>query len=113
MKQRRGEVRVNGIPAGILEETANGFRFCYDSDYVRREDCSAISLSLPKRLNEPFESPILFPFFAGLLAEGTAMQLQCRLLKLDENDYFGRLLKTARDDVIGPVTVHEMKEECS
>lgn len=110
---RKGEVRVNGVPAGLLEETEGGFRFQYYRDYAQRRDLPAVSLTLPKQVDEPYESPVLFPFFAGLLTEGAAMQLQCRLLKLDENDLFGRLLKTAHDDVIGNVTVHELEEGVS
>jgi HipA-like protein len=106
---RKGEVRVNGIPAGVLEETAPGFRFRYDRDYAEQSSLPAVSLTLPKQ-TAPYESSVLFPFFAGLLTEGAAMQLQCRMLKLDENDLFGRLLKTAQDDVIGNVTVHALEE---
>ncbi len=107
---RQGEVRVNGIPAGLLEETSTGFQFHYYRDYALQNDLSSISLTLPKSVDKTYESPILFPFFAGLLTEGTAMHLQCRMLKLDEEDLFGRLLKTAGDDVIGNVNVHEILE---
>jgi HipA-like protein len=107
---RKGEVRVNGIPAGTLEETADGFLFLYNLDYARNPELPSVSLTLPKRENTPYSAPALFPFFAGLLTEGTAMHIQCRMLKLDEADLFGRLLKTAQDDVIGNVTVHEMEE---
>lgn len=106
---QKGEVRVSGIPAGVLEETETGFRFQYSRDYAQQSNLPAVSLTLPKRA-EPYVSSILFSFFAGLLTEGVAMQLQCRMLKLDENDLFGRLLKTAQDDVIGNVTVHELEE---
>lgn len=110
---RKAEVRVNGIPAGRLEETAAGFRFQYNRDYAQRNELPAISLTLPKRIEGAYESSILFPFFTGLLTEGAAMQLQCRLLRLDEADLFGRLLKTGQDDVIGNVTVHELVEGAS
>ncbi len=80
---RKGEVRVNGIPAGVLEETATGFRFRYDRDYAGQSSLPAVSLTLPKQ-KEPYESSVLFPFFAGLLTEGAAMQLQCRMLKIPE-----------------------------
>ena len=103
---------MNRIPAGVLEETKSGFRFQYGRDYVQQNTLPSISLTLPKQ-TAPYESSILFPFFAGLLTEGAAMQLQCRMLRLDENDLFGRLLKTAQDDVIGNVTVHEMTEDAS
>jgi HipA-like protein len=47
----------------------------------------------------------LFPFFSGLLAEGTLREMQCRMRRIDENDDFGLLLETAGGDVIGAVTV--------
>jgi HipA-like protein len=103
-KPRRGLVYSNNILAGTLEETSSGFRFTYDPTYVADPKAHAISLTLPKR-STPFESPHLFPFFFGLLAEGSAKDLQCRLLKLDENDHFGRLLATLHGDFIGSVTV--------
>ena len=110
---RKGEVRVNKIPAGVLEETAEGFRFSYYREYAEHPDLPTVSLTLPKHSDKPYESAVLFPFFAGLLTEGRAMKIQCRVLKLDEDDLFGRLLKTAQDDVIGSVTVHEIEEDMS
>jgi hypothetical protein len=35
--------------------------------------------------------------------------IQCRALKIDENDHFTRLLKTSGMDVIGSVTVEEIE----
>jgi HipA-like protein len=51
---------------------------------------------------------VLFPFFFGLLAEGDDKKLQCRLLHIDENDPFTRLLKTCTTEPIGGVTVEEV-----
>ncbi len=104
---RCGEVMVNGIAAGVLKETEGLFQFQYHKYYVEDDGLKAVSLTLPKRI-EVYESPILFSFFAGLLTEGMTMHLQCRILKLDEADLFGRLLKTAKDDVIGSVSIHEI-----
>jgi len=36
--------------------------------------------------------------------------MQCRMLKIDENDYFSLLLATAKDDSIGPITIQEFNE---
>jgi len=36
--------------------------------------------------------------------------MQCQKLKLDEDDHFGRLLKTTDSDTIGDVTVVEEAE---
>ena len=104
---RSGRVYYKNMLTGLIEETGSGFRFVYDKDYLLSPDFPAISLTLPKRA-ESYESPVLFPFFYGLLAEGILKQTQCRKLKLDENDHFGRLLKTAHADVIGAITVIEV-----
>lgn len=106
---RRGKVLNHGILAGLLEETETGFRFTYESEYLRDANTSPIGLTMPKRAT-PFESDHLFPFFYGLLAEGVAKDIQCRELRIDENDSFGRLLKSAGSDPIGSVTVEEVIE---
>lgn len=103
-RPRKARILSANVVAGVLEETAEGFRFTYDPHYLADDEAPAISLTLPKR-QEPFESPFLFSFFFGLLAEGSTKELQCRLLRLDENDHFGRLLRTAHSDVVGSVTV--------
>ena len=103
---RMGEVYCNGIPAGVIEELPAGYRFTYYAEYAAAAGTREISLTLPKR-NEPYTSATLFPFFFGLLAEGILKETQCRKLKLDENDHFGRLLKTANSDTIGCVTIIE------
>lgn len=106
---RKGTVFCGGTLAGHIEETPAGFRVTYDSGYLAAPGTRAISLTLPKR-TEPYTSKVLFPFFFGLLAEGILKETQCRELKLDENDHFGRLLKTAHNDTIGAVTVVEEPE---
>ncbi len=106
---RSGKVFSGGHFAGRIEELSDGYRFAYDAEYLASPETHAISLTLPKR-SEPFTSAVLFPFFFGLLAEGILKDTQCRKLKLDENDHFGRLLKTAHSDTIGDVTVVEETE---
>ena len=102
---RSGKVYCRGILAGRIEERADGgCRFSYEAGYLASDNAKAVSLSLPLR-REAFESPSLFSFFYGLLAEGILKDTQCRKLKLDENDHFGRLLKTTACDTIGDVTV--------
>ena len=108
--RRRGLVRVKGIAAGLLEETPSGYLFTYDPVYLACEDAVAVSLTLPLR-SEPYVSPHLFPFFEGLLAEGSLRELQSRLHKIDLEDSFGLLLKTAASDVIGCVTVEPVSGE--
>ena len=103
---RSGKVYCAGRPAGRIEQTGSGYRFAYNQAYLADPTSRAISATLPKRM-EPYESAVLFPFFFGLLAEGTLKAIQCRTLRLDEDDHFGRLLKTAAGDTIGDVTVIE------
>lgn len=107
---RKGLVRVGGVAAGRLEETGTGYSFRYFPAYLVSQEATAVSLTLPLR-SEPFESTFLFPFFDGLLAEGTLRELQSRLFKIDPDDGFGLLLKTAASDVIGCVTVEPLPEE--
>lgn len=108
--RRKGLVRVGGITAGLLEETPAGYLFTYDPVYLAGQGATAVSLTLPLR-SEPYVSPHLFPFFEGLLAEGSLRELQSRLHKIDPEDGFGLLLKTASSDVIGCVTVEPVPGE--
>jgi HipA-like protein len=106
----KGEVYNNGVLAGWLEKrTAEDYRFTYEDRYRTDPSLPAISLILPKTEAE-YQSFSLFSFFAGLLAEGINKEIQCRLLKIDEDDDFTRLLKTAVEDTIGAVTIKEIIE---
>lgn len=106
---RKGNVYCGGKFAGHIEEIPEGYRFTYDAGYLASSGTRPISLTLPKR-PAPHTSKALFPFFFGLLAEGILKETQCRKLKLDENDHFGRLLKTAHGDTVGAITVVEGSE---
>jgi len=92
--------------AGELGFDGEVYSFVYDENFLK--DHQAISLTLPKQ-KEPFVSTTLHPFFANLLAEGNLKKLQCKKLKIDENDEFTRLLKTATDDTIGTITIREKR----
>jgi serine/threonine-protein kinase HipA len=85
----------------MLEETDTGYKFTYDAGYLKGG--KAISLSLPLQA-ESFESPILFPFFAGLNSEGWYRDIVCATRKIDRTDDFGILLVTG-ENTIGAVTV--------
>lgn len=107
--RRRGVVFHHGQRAGTLDElTDGGFRFQYAVRYLAAPDPQPVSLTLPVR-GEPYLSEVLFPFFQGLLAEGSTRQLQARLHRVDPDDAFGLLLATGRD-TIGAVTVKPADE---
>ena len=99
-------VYYSDILAGILTRTTQGFSFEYKPDYLQ-SNFPAISFSFPKS-DKHYFSDKLFPFFSGLLAEGTNKMIQCRTLKIDENDDFTRLLKTANTETIGAITIREL-----
>ena len=100
----------NGVLAGLLEKNApDDYRFTYDEKYLSNNALPSISLSLPKT-QQAYHSPVLFSFFAGFVAEGINKDIQCRLLKIDEEDDFTRLLATAGEDTIGAVTVKKIIE---
>ena len=103
---KSAEVFHNNFLVGELSKADTMYIFKYDDKYLKDKFLPAISLTLPKK-EEAFVSEYLFPFFYGLLAEGDSKELQCRTLKIDENDNFTRLLKTAGGDTIGGVLVKE------
>jgi HipA-like protein len=103
------QVFYNGTPAGLLTKTGNRYRFSYDETYLAAANSRPVSITLPLS-NEHYESETLFPAFINMLSEGANKRMQCRMLKIDENDYFGLLLATAKDDSIGPITVKAINE---
>ena len=94
---RRLEVLFQDRPAGILEETETGYRFSYLPGWVD-EGGSPVSLTLPLR-KDPYDSPVLFSFFDGLIPEGWLLELGTRNWKLDPMDRFGLLSAFCRDTV--------------
>jgi serine/threonine-protein kinase HipA len=96
MSLRAGDVLVDGVPAGRIEETEEGYRFRYDPGYLARTDAQPVSLTLPLG-DEPFESQILFPFFDGLVPEGWLLDIAEKTWKLDPRDRMGLLLACCAD----------------
>ena len=102
---RSAKIYVKEIEAGTLTENDNkSYTFEYDSGYFANISMPEVSLTLPKSQMR-FTSDYLFPFFFSLLSEGANKEAQCRLLKIDEEDYFGLLLATTSYDTIGAITV--------
>ena len=103
------EVLYNNNLAGVLTKSGNSYSFTYEGAYLTAAGSRPISITMPLR-SEPYESETLFPVFINMLSEGANKRMQCRLLKIDEKDYFGLLLATANDDSIGPITVKAIHE---
>lgn len=107
---RRANVYRNGQLVGVLSQLSiNEYEFKYDDNWLANADYPAISLTMPKN-QQVYKSEYLFPFFFNMLSEGVNRQLQTRHLKIDEKDYFGLLLATAKTDTIGAITISEIKE---
>src|ERR1700722_7182915 len=100
----------NQIVAGVLEKkAADDYRFMYEDSYLADASMPSISISLPKTIKE-HQSKALFPFFFGLLTEGINKDIQGRLLRIDEEDDFTRLLRTTGEDTIGAITIKAINE---
>jgi HipA-like protein len=108
-QNRSAQVLYNGQPAGILTKSGRGYRFVYDEWYLLTPGSRPLSVTMPLR-KELYESELLFPVFVNMLSEGANKRSQCRMLKIDEQDYFGLLLATTMADSIGPITVKEINE---
>ena len=71
---RRAEVRMHGIPAGLLEEREECYRFTYFAEYLAATHAVPVGLSLPLQ-STPHEDVRLFPFFDGLIPEGWLLEI--------------------------------------
>ncbi len=102
---RKAKILYKDEEAGILTQYDDGsFTFCYNDIWMGDNNKPGISLTFPKNRKE-FRSEFLFPFFYNMLPEGSNKQVVCKLNRIDQTDYFGLLMTTAKYDSIGAVTV--------
>jgi serine/threonine-protein kinase HipA len=102
-------IQYKGKTAGILEETDEGYEFRYDRKYLADAAAASVSLTLPLS-EKPFKSPVLFPFFDGLIPEGWLLDVALRNTDISELDRFSLLLLCCKD-CIGAVSVIPIKED--
>ena len=105
---RTAYVYVRDAFTGTLKETDAGYLFEYDTDYLEKENSTAVSLTLPMK-KEAYTSKILFPFFDGLIPEGWLLNIVSENWKIDTKDRFGLLLVACKDP-IGNVRIKEDRE---
>ena len=84
---RTAYVYVRNTFAGTLCETDEGYSFAYDKHYLKSDQASAVSLTLPLS-QEEYTSKTLFPFFDGLIPEGWLLGAVSRNWKIDITDRF-------------------------
>ena len=102
---RSAHILYKNEEAGILTQLDDGnYIFQYHKTWVEDASKPAVSLTLPK-VSYEYSSPHLFSFFFNMLPEGTNKETVCFNLRIDETDYFGLLLATAKNDTIGAVRV--------
>lgn len=108
---RQASVFYKDQLAGVLTESDEGYEFRYSPVYLSSETPQAISLTLPLR-EEAYTSPVLFPFFDGLIPEGWLLDVALRNTDISILDRMSLLL-TCCKDCIGAVSVIpiERKEE--
>ena len=105
---RKAEIKIYEKTAGWLSQDENGFHFTYANTYLESANPMAVSLTLPLQENS-FHSPVLFPFFDGLIPEGWLLDIAEKNWKLDPRDRMGLLLTCCRD-CIGAVSIIPAEE---
>jgi len=105
---KSAKILRNTQEVGVLTKLDDAtYTFQYSQTYLDDSQARNISVNFPLQ-SEEFKSEYLFAFFFNMLSEGNVKKAQCRNMKIDEDDSFTRLLKTAKDDVIGSITVEEI-----
>ena len=105
---RQAEIYRNGMLAGTLTEDGGEYSFSYDSAYLKWDDALSISLTLPLQ-EEAFVSPVLFPFFDGLIPEGWLLDIALRNTDISILDRMSLLLLCCKE-CIGSVSVVPINE---
>ena len=103
MSMRQAQIYRKGILAGTLTEDGGEYTFCYDTQYLSSPQAVAISLTLPLQ-PEAYTSPVLFPFFDGLIPEGWLLDVALRNTDISVLDRMSILLLCCKE-CIGSVSV--------
>ena len=106
---RQAEIYRKGILAGTLTEDGGEYRFRYEETYLAREDAQPVSLTLPLQ-TEAYVSPVLFPFFDGLIPEGWLLDVALRNTDISMLDRMSLLLLCCKE-CIGSVSVVSKLDE--
>ena len=106
---RQARILYKDMDAAVLTQHDDGsFTFIYNDLWLTDSEKPDISLSLPKNKNA-YHSEFLFPFFYNMLPEGSNKEVVCMLNRVDQDDYFGILTITARNNNIGAIKVIKIK----
>lgn len=100
---RQAQIFRKNTLAGILTEEGGEYTFRYDASYLASPKAVAISLTLPLQ-EEAYTSPVLFPFFDGLIPEGWLLDVALRNTDISILDRMSLLLLCCKE-CIGSVSV--------
>ena len=95
--------------AHIFYKDHAGYEFRYLPEYLFGETAKAVSLTLPLQA-DAYTSPVLFPFFDGLIPEGWLLDVALRNTDISILDRMS-LLMTCCKDCIGAVSVVPIEEK--
>ncbi|RPH32192.1 MAG: phosphatidylinositol kinase [Bacteroidales bacterium] len=106
---RSANILFKNEEAGVLTQHDDGtFTYRYNDNWITNDSKPSISLTLPKS-QQTYHSTFMFPFFYNMLPEGSNKGIVCRMMRIDENDYFSLLITTAKYDTIGAVRVMKIQ----
>ena len=106
---RQAQIFRKDTLAGLLTEDGGEYIFCYDKAYLASPNAVAISLTLPLQ-EDVYTSPVLFPFFDGLIPEGWLLDVALRNTDISVLDRMSLLLLCCKE-CIGSVGVVPIKNE--
>ena len=106
---RQAQIYRKNTLAGLLTEEGGEYTFRYTPDYLASPKAVAISLTLPLQ-EEAYTSPVLFPFFDGLIPEGWLLDIAEKNWKIDARDRMSLLVACCKD-CIGAVGVEPIINE--
>lgn len=105
---RQARIYRKDMFAGLLTEDGGEYTFKYDESYLASPSAEAISLTLPLQ-DAAYRSPVLFPFFDGLIPEGWLLDVALRNTDISILDRMSLLLLCCKE-CIGSVSVIPVKE---
>ncbi|MBQ0114488.1 MAG: HipA N-terminal domain-containing protein [Bacteroidales bacterium] len=106
---KQAKILYKNILAGILTENDEGYEFHYLPEYLANDTSKPVSLTMPLRA-ESFTSPVLFPFFDGLIPEGWLLDVAIRNTDISILDRMSLLLLCCKD-CIGAVSVEPLERK--
>ena len=105
MNYKKINILINGVSAGILEESEDGkrYRFIYNDNYTGE----SVSLAMPVQMKiREFEK---FPeYFENLLPEGLMFDGLCKINEIGKNDYFSQLIAAGKN-LLGNIEIEIIK----